>query len=349
MPKLKPNVLWKAQKAFTGLQTIDALAQLLQFAPHQVAMQSLRPHYHLFEVPKRNGQKRSIENPNPMLKTLQSRLNFHLQAIYWRIKPSSAYGFILNPDAERYEPRSILTNAEQHLGKKWLLNADIKDFFHHIRAEQVFRVFTRKPFGFHPNLAETLTRLTTYAGRLPMGAPTSPVLSNFAFGEVDAELLAYAHAQAWTFTRYADDLSFSSNQLIDLQQITATEDIIKKYGFQYNTTKVHLSKPDEEKIVTGLRLNNDSNKVELPEPFSIDFEKATTRLKNIMTVKQHLTEQKTDWVEQYQKQIEGKLSFAAQILGKKDAHYKHLRGLYQDAIAPLDEFEAISWLDFNYF
>jgi RNA-directed DNA polymerase len=349
MPKLKPKVLWMAQKAITGLQSIDAFAQLVHFAPHQVALQSLHPHYHFFEVPKRNGQKRLIENPNPMLKTIQSRLNFHLQAIYWRIKPTSAYGFILNPDAERYEPRSILTNAEQHLGKTWLLNADLKDFFHHIHAEQVFRIFTGKPFGFQHDLAELLTCLTTYAGRLPMGAPTSPVLSNFAFLEADAELLAYAHAQSWTFTRYADDLTFSSNEPIDLQQITATETILKKYGFEYNWSKVHVSKPDDEKIITGLRLNNEAHKVELPEAFSIDFEKATTRLKNIMTVKQHLTQQKTDWVEQYQKQIEGKLSFAAQILGKKDAHYKHLRGLYQDAMAPLDEFESISWLDFNYF
>jgi hypothetical protein len=232
-------------------------------------------------------QKRIIENPNSRLKMIQSRLNFHLQAIYGRIKPASAYGFILNPDAERYEPRSILTNAEQHLGKTGLLNADIKDFFHPIHAEHVFRIFTGKPFCFPHELAEMLTRLTTYAGRLPMGAPTSPVLSHFAFLEADAELLAYAHAQAWTFTRYADDLTFSSNEPIDLQQITATENIIKKYGFEYNWSKVQVSKPEDVKMITGLRLNNETHKVELPESFSVDFEKATTRLKNIMTVKHH--------------------------------------------------------------
>jgi hypothetical protein len=57
MPKLKPKVLWRAQKAITGLQTMDAFAEWVHFAPHPVALQSLHPQYHFFEVPKRNGPK----------------------------------------------------------------------------------------------------------------------------------------------------------------------------------------------------------------------------------------------------------------------------------------------------
>ena len=130
---------------------------------------------------------------------MQSVLNDYLQAVYWLQKTSSAYGFVIRPTDARDEPRNIVTNAEQHLRKAWLLNADLEDFFHYVTADEVLRVFTEKPFEFPTDLANLLTRLTTLNGRLPMGAPTSPVLSNLAFQRV---LFGRRMAIVWHFTAW---------------------------------------------------------------------------------------------------------------------------------------------------
>ncbi len=347
MPKLP--TLRHRKKVFTDIQTLDVLATILETPRHIVELNAATPQYNMFTVPKKNGERRLIENPIAPLKAIQGKLNDFMQAVYWFIKPPSAYGFIINPDKSLEPPRSILTNAQQHLGKAWLLNADLEDFFHFVTAEQVFQVLLRPPFDFSEKVADTITRLTTLNGRLPMGAPTSPVLSNLVFMPMDADLLTYSANHEWHFTRYADDMSFSSEREIEWVKTIALEDIVKKYGFLFKKEKVKLFGPDDVKLVTGLRLDNVEGRVELPDDFSVSFAKEMDRLKGILSVQSRLWHEDVDWVRQYKQQIDGKLSFAVQILGENHPDFIALTKQYNAAIEPPDEYDSISWLDFNYF
>ncbi len=337
------------KKTFCGIRSLQSLSEVLTLPPQSIKALAENPEYNIFTVPKKNGERRLIENPSKSLKVAQAILNDYLQAVYFLQKTPSAYGFVIRPTDSRDEPRNIVTNAEKHLRKAWLLNADLEDFFHFVTAEEVFRVFTEKPFQFSPELADLLTRLMALNGRLPMGAPTSPVLSNLVFQRVEADIQAYSNQYGWHFTRYADDMSFSSNTPITLHQIDALENIVKLYGFEFNPNKVTLYAPQDEKFVTGLRLDNIEGRVELPHTFPHDFQRETKRLRDVLTVQGHLHHKESAWVTQYKQQIGGKLQFAEQVLGSLHPDYIILEKMYTTALEPPDEYESISWLDFTYF
>ena len=280
MPRM--TELRALKNSFCRMRSLQSLSEILTLPPQSIRLLAETPEYNIFTVPKKNGERRLIENPSKSLKAAQSVLNDYLQAVYWLQKTSSAYGFVIRPTDARDEPRNIVTNAEQHLRKAWLLNADLEDFFHYVTADEVLRVFTEKPFEFPTDLANLLTRLTTLNGRLPMGAPTSPVLSNLAFQRVEADIQAFANQYGWHFTRYADDMSFSSHSPITLQQIDDLENILKLYGYEYNPNKVTLYGATDEKFVTGLRLDSKEGRVELPHTFPHDFQRETKRMKDIL-------------------------------------------------------------------
>ena len=337
------------KNTFCRVRSVYDLTEVLLFPPQYIKQQANNPLYHVFSVPKKNGEKRLIENPDKNLKAVQAVLNKFLQAVYWLQKAPSAYGFVIRPSDGREEPRNIVTNAQQHLRKPWLLNADLEDFFHYVKEDVIFKVFTEKPFSFTQEVATLLTCLTTLNGRLPMGAPTSPVLSNFAFLPVDADLQLHARQMGWHFTRYADDMSFSSDQPITLSQIEALEMVVKVYGYEFNPNKVTLYAPTDEKFVTGLRLDNKEGRVELPHDFPHDFKRETQRLHDVLTVHGHLWHKESAWVTQYKQQIEGKLQFAEQVLGNQHPDYVILEKMYDTALEPPNEYESISWLNFTYF
>jgi RNA-directed DNA polymerase len=336
------------KKVFLKAQSMPKLSEALTLSPQYLQQMAQSPEYNIFTVPKKNGERRLIENPAKSLKAVQTLLNDYLQAIYWLQKAPSAYGFVIRPTDAREEPRNIVTNAKQHLKKPWLLNADLEDFFHYVKTDTVFNVFKSEPFDFSDEIADLLTRLTTLNGRLPMGAPTSPVLSNLAFQVVDKDLQIYADSLGWHFTRYADDMSFSAHKPITLGHIDALEQVVKVYGYEFNPNKVTLYDADDEKFVTGLRLDNQDGRVELPHQFPHDFQKETTRLKDVLTVQGHLHHKDSPWVTQYKQQIAGKLEFANQVLGEAHPDYVILEKMYQTALEPPDEYESISWLNFNY-
>lgn len=340
--------LQRLKKIFCKAQSLPKLAEVLTIPPQSIRQLAASPEYNVFTVPKKNGERRLIENPSKSLKAVQAVLNDYLQAVYWLQKMPSAYGFVMRPTDAKEEPRNIVTNARQHLKKPWLLNADLEDFFHYVKIDTVYALFKAKPFEFSDEIADILTRLTTLNGRLPMGAPTSPVLSNLAFLPVEADLQCYADGLGWHFTRYADDMSFSSHKPITLGHIDALEQVVKVYGYEFNPNKVTLYNDKDEKFVTGLRLDNQEGRVELPHQFPHDFKKEATRLKDILIVQGHLHHKDSSWVTQYKQQIAGKLEFANQVLGDAHPDYVILEKMYQTALEPPDEYEAISWLNFHY-
>jgi len=93
-----------------------------------------------------------------------------------------------------------------------VLNIDLKDFFHDFSVDRVRNIFMAPPFSFHHQLASLLAIITTYYNKLPMGAPSSPVLSNLACLVMYKQMEELALQSGWNYSRYADDLTFSLDE-----------------------------------------------------------------------------------------------------------------------------------------
>lgn len=145
--------------------------------------------------------------------------------------------------------KSIVSNARKHLNKEYVLNIDIKDFFPSVTKYSVEKIFRR--MGYCNSVAQLLARVCCYRGGLPQGAPTSPYLANLAFDEVDQEIINVVRNRDITYTRYADDMTFSANY--DLS--TFKKEVYKslgKYRFSPNIMKTHQMSGEKRKLVTGL-------------------------------------------------------------------------------------------------
>jgi RNA-directed DNA polymerase len=334
------------QKAvFCGLSSIRALCGLLQTDQRRIRLLAQKPPYKSFSVPKKEGGERHIEAPGEELKRILGRLNQYLQSIYFFEKSSASYGFILGVQNDD-DRRNVLTNARKHAGRPYLLNVDMKDFFHFVTREQVLQIFLGEPFRFKGELPDLLADLTTYQGRLPMGAPTSPVLSNFACRELDAELIALSENMLWVYTRYADDMSFSAKLPFNSEKIASVRALIRKAGFEVNERKVNMFGPDEEKIVTGLLV---TDTVTLAPDFLPRLSDDIGHLQQIMKAQNEQGQLHTKWVEQFKKQIIGRINFAGFVLKKNNEQYIQLKDAYYTAInPPEEEYGAVNWRAFPY-
>lgn len=338
------------RERFTALRkaarSTTSLCTLLGTDQHTLERLGLQPRYKVFHLPKSEvGDLRLIEDPAPLLKKVQVTLNFYLQSAYFFEKSYAGYGFVVNPVTDE-DRRNILTNARKHLGRPWLLQLDLCDFFHYVTEKKVREVFESPPLCFKEDACDLLTAVTTYLGRLPMGAPTSPVLSNFACREMDDSLHTLATAKNWEYTRYADDLALSSMRPFSPDELWALRQTVRDQHFQVNEQKTRLSGPDDEKIVTGILLRG---KGELRPGFFQEVEKELRRLAAVVEAEHYHGELRTHWVEKMKHQIRGKIAFVGFVLGTRQADYIRLRDDFYTACAPPEEdFGAVSWRGFNY-
>jgi len=215
------------------------------------------PVYKHYQIKKKKGGLRDIYAPDEELKKIQKKLNYYFQAYYLSVKPDEVHGFVINPGNDK--KCNIAANALAHTHKKYVLNMDLKDFFPNISAKQVFDVFSSPLFGYNEQIATALTLLTTLNGVLPIGAPTSPAISNFACLDLDSLLYKHAIAHSITYTRYADDLTFSSNQAFTDDIRNGISTIIQDCGFIINEKKVRLVTSNRKQTVTGLTVNETVN------------------------------------------------------------------------------------------
>src|SRR5680860_1477625 len=189
---------------FLGLKTPEDLSALLE-VPHNTLIyhlyrKSLISKYTAFTIPKASGGNREILAPNPSLKILQQKCNYILSLMY---KPKfPTHGFVKN--------RSIVSNAKAHTRKAYVLNIDIEDFFPSINFGRVRGLFLSKPFLLPEKVSTFLAQLCCFNNQLPQGAPTSPIISNFISMKLDNELNQFSRRHRCSYTRYADDMTFSS-------------------------------------------------------------------------------------------------------------------------------------------
>ncbi len=340
------RMLRKNQIRFCDLNHPDELAILLRMEPLHLQMLSALPVYTEFAIPKRDGSKRYIEDPYPPLKKVQRILNLWLQSVYHVFRTEAAYGFLINA-VDEPQPRTILTNAKQHIGKRFLLNVDLEDFFHHVSSEKIQTVFQHHPFDFDDDLTDLLVRLTTRHQRLPMGAPTSPILSNFAAIPLDYALLEHAttHMHA-RYTRYADDLVFSSNDEIDIDEVHRIWSIIAQCGFVINEDKVKYYREHEPREVTGLTV---TDRVDLPANYLPGLRKEIEKLRHILEANlQFHTLQSNVRLREIKQAVRGHIAFAQMVLGDESERIVKLLDSYEKACDPADDFISASWLEFDY-
>ena len=247
--------------AFGVLSSVGELARILAVTPRELRRYTYGAGriYQRTKIRKRRGGMRRISRPADGLKILQSKMAMLLSAAY---QPRACvHGFV--PD------QSIATNAAAHEARRWVFNVDLKDFFPSINFGRVRGRLMSRPFGLPEDVATVIAQLCCYENELPQGAPTSPVLSNIVSSGMDANLERLSRRYRCTFTRYADDLTFSTDEAYFPasigRQLTAhgceamvgpsLDTLIKSSGFEVNPEKVRLQRYDTRQIVTGLVVN----------------------------------------------------------------------------------------------
>ena len=197
--------------------------------------------YSVYSIRKKNGKRRIITAPNNELKEAQYEimrfLNKQKVSVY-------AHGFVEN--------RSILTNALNHTNKKFILNIDMKDFFPSIKRDRVRFLFNTL------GLSKDALEVVLYNDCLPQGSPCSPVISNLVCVELDEYMGLYAEKKGFVYSRYADDLTFSSDN-IEQDDILEIYSIIESFGFIVNESKTSLLGQNKRQMVTGLVVNKKVN------------------------------------------------------------------------------------------
>ncbi|MGM9489786.1 reverse transcriptase family protein [Ideonella sp. YS5] len=236
--------------------------------------------------PARDGARRFrvICSPDPTLLRVQR----------WLARNVLAHSkSLVHPSSTAYAPKCRLVDAASpHCGSRWLIKVDIRSFFESVSEVSAYRSF--RALGYQPLVAFELGRLCTRMGtltkrrmrkqwwrhsylspyrisayesrrlgHLPQGAPTSPMLANMAMVEADAQLERLAQANGLTYTRYADDLTFSTaertfDRLHARSVISGIYQILGRHGFSPNSSKTAVVSPGGRKIVLGLLVDGPS-------------------------------------------------------------------------------------------
>jgi RNA-directed DNA polymerase len=225
-------------------------------------------HYVRFQVPKKSGGTRELSAPHHDMAAAQEWILIHI--LEKLPLHEAAHGFV--------KTRSTMSNAVPHLAKAAVVNLDLKEFFPSITFPRVKGIF--QALGYSPAVATILALLCTecprrkiaYAGRtlhvatgprgLPQGACTSPALSNLLARRLDARLHGLARKIGFTYTRYADDLTFSAEGeaagrigylLARVRHLVADENLV------VNEKKTRVQRPGAQQTVTGIVVNKRPN------------------------------------------------------------------------------------------
>lgn len=210
-------------------------------------------YYVRHELQKKSGHGKrvvwEISNPNfkTMLQSLAKRLFDYGDARVDGFPHDACHGYMPG--------RSIRTNAAVHVGSTQLLKSDIHEFFASITHARVLRLFLN--LEFQRPIAEAMADLTTHNGTLPLGSPASPVIANLVTLDLDIDLAKLANRCDCHYTRYSDDLAFSSNS--NLPTLIELRSILERHNFGVVSRKTRFLKRGHSHYVTGLSISTSTH------------------------------------------------------------------------------------------
>lgn len=281
--------------------------------------------YKEVKIPKRRGGSRTLLVPERRLKFLQRRTLILLTNLYSVRAP--VHGFV--------KERGAITNANEHQKRTYLLNIDTKNFFDVISRRRVHGVLVS--FGIDEDVADAICAICVTRNQLPQGAPTSPIISNMIAYRLDRELMSFAKLHRLRYTRYADDISFSSyTQPVALfdavfpssgkVRVDQLSDLLRKIlsfnGFEIAPDKIWFSGPKFRKEVTGLIVNEFTN---VKRTFVRNLRAALYR-----TEKMGVSAAESDFRKRYKTDasledvLRGRLEWIAQVRGRSCGFYRTL-------------------------
>ena len=319
--------------------------------------------YRQFKIKKKSGGTRQITAPRTQsFMMMLSTVNELFRSIY---TPSEyAMGFT--------DGRSVVTNASVHLGMDYVLNIDLKDFFPSIHQARVWKRLQVPPFKFNQPVANLLAGLCCMKESredekgnkkdvfvLPQGAPTSPIITNMICDKLDFYLSRLAKRFNMNYTRYADDITFSSMRYVYSKKgkfMLELERIIKEQGFTINEAKTRLQKRGDRQEVTGIIV---SDKLNVTQKYVRD-------VRNILYMwdrygynvaygkffpkykegKGHVKKGNPDLINV----IDGKLMYLKMVKGENDSVYEKLHAKFQklaniDVISEKTNSKGVTYLE----
>lgn len=249
-------------REFNDIKTRNELADFLNVPRKQLSyilyIKDIKNLYTSFELHKKSGGVRKINAPIKELKEIQRKLVVGLENHTKKKRENNNISHAFE------KKKNIITNAKIHRNKKLVLNIDLENFFESIHFGRVRGFFHKnKNFLLSIEVATILAQISCYEGKLPQGAPSSPIISNLICEILDYRLLKIAKKYKLHYTRYADDLTFSTNDNKFLElQTEFYEEISKelvKAGFKINVKKKRLQLEQSRQVVTGLVVNKKIN------------------------------------------------------------------------------------------
>ena len=196
-------------------------------------------------------KQRTISPPLSQLSIIQTKIKDRILAKI--TLPENIHGGVRG--------KSNITNALPHKGKKYIFTTDLQDFFPNISSRQVVDAFMK--LGYSDHYAHWIAKLVTWQHQVPQGAPTSSHIANIVFLQTDIKLIELCNQHNITYTRYVDDLTFSSPEDFE-DHIQGILDIVIKDEFKISRRKTNLGALQN---VTGIDIFN--NRIDAPEKIKI--------------------------------------------------------------------------------
>ena len=319
--------------------------------------------YKEFEIPRKSGGVRRICAPKISLLMLQRDF---LKLIEPDYQPrANVHGFVSG------RKRSIVSNAHQHVGRRWVLNVDLKDYFETIHFGRIKGRLMAPPYRYSEEIAQFVAHIACIPTRkvveghgretnvLVAGGALAPILSNIVSDRLDGELARYCRKLGCTYSRYADDITISSNRKTFPSKIgrlsdpddyqafelaTALEKIIKENGFTVNPTKTRLLGRGVQQEVTGLVVNE---RVNVRRRFVRDvramlYDWETNGLDAASD--KHFSHKRPDRgrlceAHDFQWVVRGKIEFIKQVKGASDRVFRKLAERFNGLSSDISEFE----------
>ncbi|MCI8418428.1 MAG: RNA-directed DNA polymerase [Lachnospiraceae bacterium] len=269
--------------------------------------------YSTFSIPKKNGGERIINAPNDDLKQIQRNLANAL----WKYQTKIWKGNNVHPNISHafQKGKSIVTNSLPHKNKRFIVNIDLENFFDSFNFGRVRGYFIKNSYwSLTEEVATVIAQLTCHKGTLPQGAPSSPIIANMICNIMDIHLLGISKRYKLTYTRYADDMTFSTNDKHFLERYDnfykELSKEVTKSGFCINKKKTRILYNNSRQEVTGLIVNN---KLSIKR----EYYKATQAMAHSLYLNGEFTINGSIGTIQ---QLEGRFSFINQIEKYNNTH-----------------------------